>query len=240
MSIYSPADILPLINGLPFTMSDAVVQSLISAVEAQITQITGLVLAEQTITEWCSGNWNPNLILRNYPIRSVTDVVIWPITNDNPNMAGQNPNPNASPLAETPGVDYFVKFDKWLTDGTELCMAGIVYRPKLWEGQFQRQRGRLQWRKIPGPANIEIEYEAGFPTGQVPDEFLICVAAGVKAAAIMLEQGGRLGTSQSLDGWSESWEATGGRVNPPVPGLAGIIGSTFGMIASWLRPRLLG
>lgn len=199
---YNLSQIKPLLGiDLDDTTQDTQLNAALLAVGDQLQRLTRRRLLPVTIAEWYEGNWSRSLNLRETPVRSITSVER--LTGDG---GAWGEGDLSSLTALTNGEHYYLKLDYTLLVDpvVHVSMSGLLVNRKGWVGAIERRRGRVIPQEVPGAGNWKITYEAGFPAGQLPAEFLPAVAAGIAYLLNTIPTGGLLTTSESLDGRSLS------------------------------------
>lgn len=160
-------------------------------------------LERATYIEYYDGTDRPELVLRNYPVSSITNIWV-----DGDGYYGQGASAFPASTLLTAGENYVLQPDY----GGTLSRTGVVLRlgggSGTWPGFFPSDsRGKLAGKKLAGwPrgwGNIKVEYIAGYAQDDIPDDIR---TAGVMIAAVLnrsLPLGGYL-QSESLGGYSYS------------------------------------
>jgi hypothetical protein len=136
------------------TTRDSQITSLIAGVQDLVKRWLGRDIEQTTYTEYYTGNNSPYLILRQYPVVSITSICI--------DSGGYNGDaPNAFPASQnlTQGVDFT------LTCGLAGQGAnGIVRRiNNVWYGRPSRALGTVEnLPPLEGTGNIKVVYVAGY------------------------------------------------------------------------------
>ena len=181
------------------TSKDLQIGSLVNGVSDLVTQYLGRDICERSYTEYYSGDGRPFLMLRQYPVISVTLVC-----EDQTGYAGQNPTDPFDPsLNLVQGVDYMIMPGQY-----GVGSSGMLRRigERGWWSQPSKRIGHLaqEW-PIPR-GNIKVEYTAGFAT--VPASIQVAVNDLV-IQKLRSAAGGRMTASESYQGASASWFGPG-------------------------------
>lgn len=131
------------------------------------------------------GNGSLFLILRQWPVTSVTSVYV-----DATGRYGENPDGAfASDTLLTYGTDYDLRLDGCLPGTTTKCSnSGILRRIGFpWPSSWVKRYGQILPRQIQGNGNIRVNYVAGYPT--IPVDLIIAVAQIVAVMRSSAKQG---------------------------------------------------
>jgi hypothetical protein len=185
------------------TSEDTFLTQLQSAVEAAVAKLTQRQLESASYTAYLSGNWQPSICLREYPVTAVASVYFDPN-----GYYGQGLGAFPSTTLLVAGVDYTLRMDA--PDGLSSQSGTLDRINGVWPGSFHRPPGRLSWERIKGQGNIKVAYTAGYTT--IPDDLqaLVWQAVGQLRAS---SPAGLLVTSESLGGYNYSLEAAEQAVN---------------------------
>jgi len=155
------------------TSQDDLLNQLITQAGAVIGNHLNRDLEESTYTDFYAGNGQRELLLRNYPVQSVTSVYVDPNA-----YYGDAPSAFGSTTALTAGVDYTLH-QNLSSGGTQKSGTGILLRiGNVWPAMMEKHGGLLSPGIGNAIGNIKIVYTAGYPSGQIP--------AGIAFAACQL------------------------------------------------------
>lgn len=178
---------------------DAQIGMFINGIGDLVTQYLGRDIALTNYTEYYSGDGRPFLLLRQYPVVSVTLVC-----EDQTGYAGQNPSDPFDPsLNLVQGVDYMV-----MPGNNGIGSSGMLRRigNRGWWSQPSKKAWHLSTEPPIPRGNIKVEYIAGFAT--IPPAIQMAVndlvIQKVRSAAA-----GRMTSSESYQEASASWFGPG-------------------------------
>lgn len=236
MSVFLLADVKELAGGtavFPDATTDKALQFCLDAAESHIQNLCRLRLAPVTITDWYGGNWQRFLTLRQRPVRSVSEVLVYSGTSEQAAGQGTDADP-PDPLVL--GEDYYLGPFDWQTfDQTpvQLCMSPVLWRrDSVWPGAVEKRWGRVVYKPVNGQGNVRVTYAAGFPEGRQPAEFLPAVAAATLLIYRQVPAGGLLLTSDHMDGASVALSF----LTPAARGQLDMLGEIRSLVARYRRP----
>lgn len=151
--------------GLPETNTaqDAFLGQLLEAAESAFLRLIGREIEAADYVDYYSGANNPVLLLREYPVISVSDVRV-----DGSGYWGAAPNSFGALTVLTAGVDYALVADA-AGSGT-----GRLFRVNgVWPGQWRTRAGLLTPQVKPGAGNVKVSYRAGYE--EVPTDVALCL-----------------------------------------------------------------
>ncbi len=192
-------------NGLGITgnSSDAVLALCLDAADRGIKDYCKREFESRTYTHFFSGNGLKELIVREFPVQSVTSVWMDPA-----GYFGQGTNnPFNSTTLLSPGSDYALRIDDTLNGWS---ISGIIDRLGSANNQgyyFQPFGGSLSlggrstsWNK--GQGNIKVTYTAGYTS--IPSTLKSCCVFYAGHIFKTFPNAGHLASSESLGGYSYS------------------------------------
>lgn len=145
------------------TSQDELLDQLIAQADAIIKGELQRDIEQATYTEFHAGTGDRELILRNYPVQSITSLYCDPGA-----YYGEASGAFAASTLLVAGTDYALLRDANST-GTIQSKTGIVMRLNgAWPAMSQGGSGLLSSGIVNGIGNIKITYVAGYPSGSVP------------------------------------------------------------------------
>ncbi len=125
--------------------------------------------AANPITEYHSGTNDEWLVLRLWPVQSITSIYL-----DDGGYWGQAPNAFATPTLLTQGTDYALNVDT----PSGASRSGMVLRiNNVWESAWVRDGGMLASRPEAALGNVKVTYTYGFTS--LPDDLAYAAATVV-------------------------------------------------------------
>lgn len=187
------------------TSQDSRLAQILAGVEAGVEAYLKRDLEAQTCTEFYDGTGRPKLVLRQYPVSSVSYVYL-----DQGGYAGQGSDAFASSTLLTAGTHYFL--DKEDSSGSR---PGVLVRiggstlsgdagwwpPGTWgmaSGHLLTGRARPAWPR--GLRNIKVVYTAGYSL--IPDDIKLAVDQTAAWVSRNAPLGGFGLTGESLEDYS--------------------------------------
>lgn len=181
--------------GITSVAQDAALSLWLAGADAAIKGYTHRDL-EQTTYPGCAvggdgdsgyydGNGSLFLILRQWPVTSVTSVYV-----DATGRYGENPDGAFdSTTLLTYGTDYDLRLDGCLPGTTTKCSnSGILRRIGFpWPSSWVKRYGQILPRQIQGNGNCKISYVAGFLT--IPADLIVAVGQIVAVMRTMAKKG---------------------------------------------------
>lgn len=159
---------------------------------------------QKTYTEYYDGTGSPNIVLRQYPVSSITSLHFDPV-----GYSGQRAGGFGSQTLLTAGTQYMLHLDSGgvvSNRGIVEAIGGIgIWFPGAYP--LVGSMGKLAARRAPfwpvGKGNIKVVYTAGYAPGEVP---MSIVAATINIVAFMLANmpAGGILQNESLGAYSYS------------------------------------
>lgn len=158
--------------------------ALLAGVEATAENYCKRKFTKQTYTEFYSGNGTSYLILRQWPVHSITN--LWEDTAANFSHGDGSPFASATLLDQ--GVDYVLEVD---TEGTQSA-SGIVHRLNtVWPEDYAAYTpGRIISAYAPTLGSIKVTYVAGYDP--VPKDLQMALCYLVSYMRRTMPQGGEI------------------------------------------------
>lgn len=151
--------------GITSAAQDKFLGQLLSAVESAFKKLTDRDIEQTSYTEYYCGRNTPVLLLREYPVISITNVWL-----DEDGYYGSVSGSFGSSTLLTSGVDYALVKDgrAGASDTAKLLRIGGV-----WPGKWQYRSGVLTPRMTPGAGNIKVQSVCGYAT--VPEDIELAI-----------------------------------------------------------------
>jgi len=170
------------------TSQDALIDLLIEQCSARCVTFCGHVLEAQSLTEYYQGTGNVYLVLRNWPVNSVTSVY-----EDMDGASGQGTDPFPAETLLTAGTDY----ELLKTGSGGVARSGILRRiGGVWQRPAVYTPGTISPGVGETGGTIKVTYNAGFAT--IPADLELACLLLMAATKRILGVGERLA--------SEGWE----------------------------------
>ena len=167
------------------TSRDAQLASILLGVTAHIKNVINRDLESASYTEYYSGDNTPILLLRQFPVSSITSIYV----DDSGYWGSGTGSPFAAATLLTAGTDYSLRSNS-STDGG---LSGLVYRiGSIWRSPMRRDAGYVSNQSGVGVGNIKATYVAGYST--IPADIKMAVnslvmrIANAAAAAGVVQQ----------------------------------------------------
>lgn len=170
--------------GITGSDEDTLLNTFITQATAVINKYCLRTLEAAAYTEYYEGNGRPELVLRQYPINSLTSIHV-----DDDGYYAQGSGAFGSGDLLTEGVDY-----------TYRSGSGIVYRiGSVWPARTFKSGSDLVGQRIPGYGNIKVIYNGGYST--VPDDLALAANMLISTLRRGAGNGGNF-KSESLEYYS--------------------------------------
>lgn len=155
------------------------------AAERAIKTYCNQEFESQTVTEFQNGTGKREIVLRQVPVLSVTNLWL-----DNEGNFGSTSGSFSSTNLLEYGVEYCLDYDTTY-QSTPISKSGIVYRIRtVWpERDRQYTFNRVSYQRGPSYGNIKIEYVAGYPS--IPDDLQYAVCLMVSYMKLTAALGGQ-------------------------------------------------
>lgn len=158
------------------TSQDAQLSAILAGVSAMVTRMLGRNIEQETYTEYYSGDGSSELLLRQYPVQSITSLAV-----DGSGYWGYGTNAFATNLVA--GTDYALARSS-SAEGS----PGIVYRiGGVWPQPARYEDAYLAAQPGVDIGNIKVVYVAGFAT--VPADIQMAVNSLVMRVMAMSSSG---------------------------------------------------
>lgn len=145
------------------TSEDDLLNQLITQAGAVINNHINRNLEQADYTEFYAGNGQRELLLRNYPVQTVTSVYV-----DSSAYYGDGPSAFGSTTLLTAGVDYTLH-QNFSSGGTQKSGTGILLRiGNVWPSMLEKHGGLLAQNQANAIGNIKVVYRAGYAAGEIP------------------------------------------------------------------------
>lgn len=175
--------------GISDTSQDAVIDLLIAQCSARIVLWVGHILEAATLTEYYQGTGTRDLVLRNWPVNSVTSVY-----EDMGGEWGQSANPFAAATLLTAGVDFALRLD----GSNGVAQSGILRKINgVWQKPNAFQPGLISAQPAETSGTIKVVYNAGYATIP-PDLQQACLMLMACVKRIL-----RIGAPLTSEGWED-------------------------------------
>ena len=134
------------------TAQDAFLGQLLESAEAAFLRLIGRRIEADDYVDYYSGANTPVLLLREYPVLSVSSVRV-----DARGYWGTAADSFGATTALTAGVDYAL-----VADGSGSGTGRLFRINGVWPGQWRTRAGLLTPSLKPGAGNVKVSYRAGY------------------------------------------------------------------------------
>lgn len=179
------------------TSEDVWLTALLRASDQIIKSYCGLEFERATYTEFLSGNFTKELVLRETPVISVTSVHL-----DNEGHFGQGPStPFGVDTLLTEGEDYSLVFDG-IADGVDASLSGILYRINtIWSPPSRRYvPGKTYPERAAARGNVKVVYVGGYT--DIPEDLKLASSLLVSRLKLTSPLGGQPLRSERIGEYS--------------------------------------